>query len=315
MTKERRQFLTVDSVGGAGLPRELLVDGSTGRVYCATSSQPAGVGQALQSEVANLQSQIDSLKSGHWSHVIITRVVDDWIDVATAPDSIEGISIWPWTPESTARQYLLDAGYNKMTLVSFSFIADNQVLSFNEIKKLRVMVEPSKAHVLDDDFMIASGIPSVILRGGHYMAVFSVFSKTGVYGRIDFLVSYVEDLLTSVPNYTQPQANITRYLDGDITYQGWRLVNENNQWWWKCDIDRITIARCTNGLVLSSAQFRVSGGVADRDSSAGVFNCWFVGSGTSELSFEGTYKLPASEGDTKPPLGFSARIICTFNVN
>jgi hypothetical protein len=316
MTLERRQFLNRATVAGAGLPREITVDQSNGRVYCHTASSPSGVGQALKSEldsaVSNLQSQISSLEEGHWAHLQFTRNINEWLDINDVPEFYDNWSPWPWTPYGNSKQALIDAGYRYAAFVSFN-VLDNKPIPSNEWLKYKITPSLSEYNVLHDDILLGDRGIKCTYVGTTLVLTVPVFAKTQWFGPISFTISYTKEDYQNYETYDSAVSSVFTSFEGFAT--SWTKVTEQGELYWKTTLSPITVARATNGHVLEPTRLNVVTYALNKEYNSARFGGWYSGSGTNVLTATPTVFIKASsEDDQVPPMGFSCRVNCTFNV-
>ena len=316
MTLERRQFLNRSTVAGSGLPREITVDQSNGRVFCHTASSPSGVGQALKSEldnaVSNLQNQISSLEEGHWAHLQFTRNISDWLDINDVPESYDKWSPWPWSPYTSAKQALLNAGYKYVAFVSFN-VLDNKPVKPNEWLKYRVAPRLSEDNVLKDVLLFGDRGLKATHIGNTLVLTVPVFIKTKWFGPFYFTISYTKEDRQSYETYGSPATNVVASFEGFAT--SWYKVTENGELYWKTTLEPITVAEATNGHIINSVALNITSYAINKEYSSARFGGWYEGSGTNVLTATPTVLIKArSEDDQVPPMGFTCRVNCTFNV-
>lgn len=316
MTLERRQFLNRATVAGSGLPREITVDQSIGRVFCHTASNPSGVGQALKSEldsaVSNLQSQISSLEESHWAHLQFTRNINDWLDINDVPDSYDGWTPWPWAPYANAKQAIIDAGYKYVSFVSLN-ILDNKPISSNEAYNYKITASFSEDNILHNDLLLGDRVAKYTYVGTTLVLTIPVFSKVGWVGPTNFTISYTKADQQNYETYDSSATSVFASFEGFAT--SWTKVTEQGELYWKTTLSPITVARATNGHVLNPAALNVISYALNKEYNSAIFGGWYSGSGTNVLTATPTVFIKASsEDDQVPPMGFTCRVNCTFNV-
>lgn len=316
MTLERRQFLNRATVAGAGLPREITVDQSIGRVFCHTASSPSGVGQALKSEldsaVSNLQNQISSLGEGHWAHLQFTRNISDWLDINDVPESYDNWSPWPWSPYTSAKQALIDAGYKYVSFVSFN-VLDNKPIQNNEWLKYKVSTRLSEDNVLRDVLLLGELGTKGTHIGTTLVLTVPVFIKTKWFGPFYFTISYTKEDRQSYETYDSSVTNVVASFEGFAT--SWSKVTENGELYWQTTLEPITVAEATNGHVINAVGLNITSYAINKEYNSARFGGWYEGSGTNVLTATPTVLIKvSSEDDQVPPLGFTCRVNCTFNV-
>lgn len=319
MTKERRQFLTLNDVAGDGLPRELLVDGSTGRVYCATSSQPAGVGQALQSEVdslnstltaevARLDQRIDEIGpsgEGHWSHYRISFYLSesDWVHIDNHP-----------TMTNLQKQDLKAKGYYYYTSVGVSKFGSEDVFSNYDYY----------LEIIDDADLSYSPMFGLMTSVDSYV-VGEVYRKAPLNGKVDFAVHFGNREDYSVANLSEVGRHHVFVKCRPIH---WELVyaeaggSRPAGYYWHSLLARqddaaspFVVATCPQGKTLQGTTFGIYSDCMPYQSRAGYFGGWFDGQGSSVLKSDADIWLSATQSETVPPVGYYCTLVFTIYVN
>lgn len=325
MAKERRQFLTVGDAAGAGLPRELLVDETTGRVFCATASQPAGVGQALQSELATvadrltaeeanrasadayLQDQIDSLApsgEGHWSHYLVSFNLtnSDWIHIDNHP-----------TMADWQKQDLKAKGYYYFTTIAVNSFGSEAVSDSYDYF----------LEVVDDKDLSYSPMFSLMTRQGDYV-ISEVYKDAPVSGVIDFAVHYSNREDYSIANLNEDG---TQHIYVKCKPVNWELVNYEGSehqpagYYWHSLLTRqtlntspFTVSTCPQGKTLQGMDFNIYSECIPYQDRTSYFAGWFVDQGSRVLQSDAEVYLSATQGETVPPVGYYCTLHFTVNV-
>lgn len=325
MTKERRQFLTVGDVAGAGLSRELLVDETTGRVFCATANQPAGVGQALQSEVADfnsrllteesnrasadayLQQQIDSLTpggEGHWSHYRITfnLTTSDWVHIDNHPN----LADWQ-------KQDLKAKGYYYYTSVGVNSFGSEPVSTDYDYY----------LEIIDDADLSYSPMFGLMVSENGYV-VGEVYRKAPLSGLVEFAVHFGNREDYSVANLAETG---TQHVYVKCKPVNWELIYYEGSegqpagYYWHSLLTRqtantnpFTVATCPQGQILQGMDFGIYSECIPYQARTGYFGGWFTGQGSRVLQSDAEVWLSATQGETVPPVGYYCTLHFTVNV-
>lgn len=318
MAKERRQFLTVGTVAGAGLPREVLVDESTGRIYCATASQPAGVGQALQSELlteesnrvsadAYLQHQIDSLTpggEGHWSHYRITIDFNtsDWIHIDNHP-----------TLSNSQKQDIKSKGYYYFTSVGVNKFGSEDVNSDSDYY----------LEVLDDNDLSYIPMFGLMKHNGNYV-VCDVYRDAPISGQVDFVVHYGSSEDYSVADLNEIGNHVVyvkcKPVHWELNYYESGGSRPAGYYWHSllCRQDGTQnpfgVATSSQGRTLLGTAMGIYSDVLPYESRTGYFGGWFDGQGSSLLMSDADMYLSATQNETVPPVGYYCTLYFTVNV-
>lgn len=318
MTKERRQFLTVSSVAGAGLPRELLVDESTGRVYCATANQPAGVGQALQSEVdslnsrlsaevARLDQRIDEIGpsgEGHWSHYSVSFQLSDsdWIHIDNHPNMLE-----------VEKQDFKAKGYYYFTTVAVnSFGSEAVSASYDYFLE-----------VASDEFLTYMPMFKLMTKLGSYV-IGEIYSRAPVTAVTDFAIHFANREDYSVAELNEVG---TQHVYVKCRPINWELVQyegsegQPSGYYWHSLLTRqtgttnpFTVATCPQGKTLQGMDFGIYSECIPYQTRTSYFGGWFAGQGSRVLQSDAEIWLSATQGETVPPVGYYCTLHFTVNV-
>ena len=207
---------------------------------------------------------------------------------------------------------LIDAGYKYVSFVSLN-ILDNKPIQFNEYLNYKVTASFSESNILHDDILLGDRQMKSTYVGTTLVLTVPVFAKVGWVGPTYFTISYTKEDYQTYETYDSPVSSVFTSFEGFAT--SWTKVTEQGELYWKTTLSPITVARATNGHVLNPAALNVISYALNKEYNSAIFGGWYSGSGTNVLTATPTVFIKASsEDDQVPPMGFTCRVNCTFNV-